>query len=67
MAEIIIYGKAGCPHTRRALDAHPDAKFRDVLLNPADMEDMLRYSDGRRRVPVIVENGQATVGYNRGS
>ena len=67
MANIIIYGKPGCPHTQRALDAYPDAEFRDVLLNPKDMEDMLRHAEGLRKVPVIVQDGKATVGYNRGS
>lgn len=27
------------------------------------MEEMLKYSDGRRRVPVIVADGTVTVGY----
>ncbi len=67
MAEILIYGKPTCPHTRRALDAHPDAKFIDVLMNPSDMEEMLKLSEGRRRIPVVVKNGQVTVGYNGGS
>ncbi|BDQ35399.1 UXX-star selenoprotein family 1 [Pseudodesulfovibrio portus] len=67
MADIIIYGKAGCPHTKRALDAYPEAEFRDVLMNPKDMEDMLGYSNGQRKVPVIVQDGEPTVGYNRGS
>jgi glutaredoxin 3 len=67
VADIIIYGKDGCPHTRRALDAYPEAEFKDVLLNPKDMEDMLGYSEGLRKVPVIVQDGEVTIGYNRGS
>ena len=27
------------------------------------MEEMLKYSNGQRQVPVIVEDGKATVGY----
>jgi hypothetical protein len=27
------------------------------------MDEMLRYSNGQRRVPVIVEDGEVTVGY----
>ncbi len=27
------------------------------------MEEMLEHSDGRREVPVIVEDGKATIGY----
>ena len=64
---IVIYGKSTCPHTRRALDAHPDAKFVDVLMSPADLEEMLRLTDGQRRIPVIVEDGQVSIGFNRGS
>ena len=64
---VIIYGKPNCPHTRRALDANPDARFIDVLMSPSDMDEMLKLSDGRRRVPVIVSNGEASVGYNGGS
>lgn len=67
MPEMTIYGKTACPHTKRALDAYPDAKFVDVLMNSADLEEMLKWSDGVRRVPVIVEDGKATVGFNRGS
>lgn len=67
MSEIIIYGKQGCPHTRRALEAHPEARFVDVLLSPAHLEEMLRLSGGVRRVPVVVREGEATVGFNRGS
>jgi len=28
------------------------------------MNEFLKYSGGVRRVPVVVENGKATVGYN---
>jgi len=28
------------------------------------MNELLKYSGGARRVPVVVENGKATVGYN---
>ncbi|AMK12166.1 UXX-star selenoprotein family 1 [Pseudodesulfovibrio indicus] len=67
MSEIIIYGKQGCPHTRRALEANPGARFVDVLLSPADLNEMLRLSDGVRRIPVVVRDGEVTVGHNRGS
>lgn len=68
MADILkIYGKPTCPHTLRALDAHPHALFVDVLENQSNMDEMLIYSEGRRRVPVIVQDGKATVGFNGGS
>jgi glutaredoxin len=28
------------------------------------MEEMLRYSDGQRKVPVIVEDGKVSIGYD---
>jgi glutaredoxin 3 len=67
MAETLIYGKPTCPHTKRALDAYPEARFVDVLLSADNLEEMLKLSDGQRRVPVIVENGEVSIGYNRGS
>ncbi|QJB57349.1 UXX-star (seleno)protein family 1 [Pseudodesulfovibrio sp. zrk46] len=67
MAKITIYGKANCPHTKRARDAYRDAEFIDVLKDPTQMDKMLELSNDRRRVPVIVEGGFVTVGYNGGS
>jgi glutaredoxin 3 len=64
---IVIYGRSNCPHTRRALDAHPDATFIDVRDSPEDLEEMLRLTDGKDRIPVIVENGQVCIGFKRGS
>ena len=64
---VVIYGKAGCPHTKRALDAHPGARFIDVLMSPADLEKMMELSGGLRKVPVIVEDGKVSIGFNRGS
>ncbi|WP_319583873.1 UXX-star selenoprotein family 1 [uncultured Pseudodesulfovibrio sp.] len=67
MSEIIIYGKSTCPHTKRALAAHPEARFVDILASEENLQEMLRLSDGQRRIPVIVENGKACVGFKRGS
>lgn len=67
MADILIYGKPTCPHTKRALDAYPDATFIDVIADEAKLAEMLTLSNGQRRVPVIVQNGEASVGYNGGS
>jgi glutaredoxin 3 len=66
-----IYGKQGCPHTNRARQALPAARFIDVLADPAALEEMLRLSGGMRRVPVIVR-GEASrenveIGFRRGS
>ncbi len=32
-----------------------------------DLNKMLELSGGKRRIPVIVEDGNVTIGYNRGS
>lgn len=37
--------------------------YYDVKLDPARMKEMLQHSQGQRKVPVIVMDGQATVGY----
>jgi len=67
MVELIIYGKPTCPHTKRALQAYPQALFVDVLSSPENMDRMLTLSAGQRRVPVIVRDGKAEVGYRGGS
>lgn len=37
--------------------------YRDVLDDPQNLEEMLKFSQGRRKVPVLVEEGQSTVGF----
>jgi glutaredoxin len=34
-----------------------------VKKNPADLERMLKFSKGRRSVPVIVEDSKVTIGF----
>jgi glutaredoxin 3 len=34
-----------------------------VKKDPAKMNEMLAFSGGQRRVPVVVEDGMATIGY----
>jgi glutaredoxin len=62
-----IYGKEGCPHTKRAREALPRAAFIDVLADPAALEEMLTLSGGVRRVPVIVRDGTVEIGFRRGA
>ena len=38
-------------------------EYLNVKKNPAELQRMLGYSDGRRAVPVIVENDQVTIGF----
>jgi glutaredoxin len=64
---VLIFGKENCPYTaaaraefvRRDIDVH----YIDVKQSPAEMERMLGYSNGHRRVPVIVEDGKVTIGF----
>jgi glutaredoxin len=39
----------------------------DVLADPARLEEMLRMTEGRRRVPVLVQDGKVEVGWQGGS
>lgn len=72
-ASILIYGKGGCPHTRRALEAMPGARFVDVLLDADGLDEMLRLTGGVRRVPVVVRSEEdgpgptVEIGYRRGA
>lgn len=60
----IIFGKAGWPYTDKARsDFGRDAEYIDVALDSAKLNEMLRHSNGARRVPVIVEGDKVTVGY----
>ena len=64
---VVIFGKPGCPYTQAARDEYRDRgtpyEYVDVKKNPAALEQMLKYSRGRRCVPVIVEDEQVTVGW----
>jgi len=64
---VLIFGKNGCPYTERARD-HYAAKnipfeYLNVKQNPAELERMLTYSSGARRVPVIVDGETVTIGF----
>jgi glutaredoxin 3 len=64
---VLIFGKENCPYTAaaRADFASREIEFEyiDVRHNRTEMERMLGYSNGHRRVPVIVEDGQVTIGF----
>ena len=64
---VLIYGKEGCPHTRRARKALPRARFVDVLAEPGRLQEMLRLSNGVRRIPVIVRGESVAIGFKRGA
>ena len=65
---VLIFGKDGCPYTHDARDDFAArkiaAEYINVKKNPAELERMLTYSKGARRVPVIVEDsGTVTIGF----
>jgi glutaredoxin 3 len=64
---VLIFGKDGCPYTQAARDHYESQKapykFVNVTNKPADVQGMLEYSKGARRVPVIVDGGKVTVGF----
>ena len=65
MAEkIMIFGKSGWPYTDSARQALKEgAEYYDVKKDSEKLEEMLKYSNGVRKVPVIVKGGEVTVGY----
>jgi hypothetical protein len=37
--------------------------YRDVVADPSHLDEMLKFSAGVRKVPVLVEEGKGTVGF----
>jgi glutaredoxin len=66
-AVVLIFGKDACPYTQAAIEDHTHRgvafEYRDVKNKAADLEQMLVYSRGQRRVPVIVQGGKVTIGF----
>lgn len=64
---VLIFGKDGCPYTQDARDhyAAENVPFQyvNVKKNAADLQTMLEYSKGARRVPVIVDGERVTIGF----
>lgn len=64
---VLIFGKEHCPYTSAAIEDYSrrDVEFEyiDVKKDRAELERMLGYSGGYRRVPVIVDEGKVTIGW----
>jgi len=64
---VTIFGKDSCPYTQAARDDYQRRgvafEYVNVKKNQADLERMLKFSDGRRAVPVIVDEGKVTIGF----
>lgn len=37
--------------------------YKDVIEDPQTLEEMLQFTDGTRKVPVLVEAGKVTIGF----
>lgn len=68
---VTIFGKDSCPYTRAARDDYAArgvaVEYVNVKKNPAELQRMLEFSRGRRAVPVIVEDGRVTIGFEGGT
>jgi glutaredoxin 3 len=64
---VLIFGKENCPYTSAARDHYAgrdlEVQYINVRGDRAELDRMLGYSNGVRRVPVIVENGKVTIGF----
>ncbi len=68
---VIIYTHPDCAYSAAAkMDyRHRNVAYTeiDVSKEPDKIPDLLKLTGGERLTPVIVENGQATVGFKGGS
>jgi glutaredoxin 3 len=64
---ITIYGKDSCPYTQDARDSYAArgerVEYLNVKKDAAALQQMLALTEGKRRVPVIVEDGKVTIGF----
>jgi glutaredoxin len=64
---VLIFGKQNCPYTQAARDDYAKRgvafQYLDVKASRAEMDRMLVFSKGVRRVPVIVEDDKVTIGF----
>ncbi len=67
VANVVVYTKTGCPYCAAAKD---DLKQRgqaytehNVTDHPDKLPELLKWSGGQRRVPIIVTDGTASIGF----
>jgi glutaredoxin 3 len=65
--KVEIFGQDLCPYTSGAREDFRRRKIKfdyiNVLEDPAGLERMLKITNGRRNIPVIVEAGKVTIGF----
>ena len=69
MAEkILIFGKDTWPFTTAAREAYlktgKDFDYISVISDSGKLDSMLKYSNGVRKIPIIVEKGKVTIGFD---
>ncbi len=71
MNKIVIYGKDTWPFTNDAREAYAkkgiEIDYINVIENPIKLDEMLKFSNGVRKLPVIIENDIVSIGYKGGS
>ncbi|MBI5875136.1 MAG: glutaredoxin family protein [Deltaproteobacteria bacterium] len=65
--KVLIFGKDTCPYTTAAREDFAKkgyvVQYLNVKQDAAAMEQMLKYSKGRKDVPVIVDGPKVTIGF----
>ena len=66
--KVLIFGKNTWPFTTEAREAYlkngRNVEYIDVLSDAGNLDTMLKYSDGKRKVPIVVDRGEVTIGFN---
>jgi len=69
--KVLIFGKDAWPYTRAARAAYAkeekEVEYFNVVSDPKQLVKMLKHSKGERQVPVIVEGGSVTIGFDGGT
>jgi len=63
---VLIYGKDSCPYTADARDhygSRGEVQYINVKKDADALRRMLELTGGKRRVPVIVDQGTVTIGF----
>lgn len=70
MADVKIYIKPGCPYCEAAREYYTQQRVAfeeiNIIGNPDAQKELLKLSKGKRMVPVIVDKGQVTIGWDGG-
>ncbi len=69
--KVLIFGKDAWPYTRAAREAYAkerkEVEYFNVVSEPKQLDTMLKYSKGKRQVPVIVEGKSVVIGFDGGT